>query len=69
MGIAIIKLPFWDGLHLLFMGILGGGLLYPQTGFCLRWSFWLFLALAKRPLGDLYVDLAILWGIYMWIWL
>ena len=26
-GIAIISLPFWDGLHHLFMVVFGGGLL------------------------------------------
>ena len=31
-GIAIINLPFWDGLHHLFMVVFGGGLLllYPH---------------------------------------
>ena len=31
-GIAIINLPFWNGLHHLFMVVLGGGLLllYPH---------------------------------------
>ena len=38
MGIAIINLPFWDGLHHLFMMVFGGGLLLPsfsRNKFCL----------------------------------